>query len=73
MTKRSKKNEPVKLPTAKALAQKGYSVTKAANACGVSPNHLSLVLRGKRKASAALVERLAALPKGKPVLCLVGH
>lgn len=60
-----------KVVTAKWLAERGYSVTAAAHACGVSPAHLSCVLRGVRVPGAALVERLRGLPRRKAVPCRV--
>lgn len=43
------------------LLAKGYTISAAARRCGVSANHLSLVLRGERS-SAKLIEALQALP-----------
>lgn len=44
--------------TAQYLADKGYSITRAAQNVGCSPAHLTRVLQGDREPSAALLERL---------------
>ena len=59
--------------TAQYLADKGYSITRAAQNVGCSPAHLTKVLQGDREPSAALLERLRALPKLMPVLCRVNY
>lgn len=66
MNAKDKKNVTV---TAQGLAERGYSVSKAAAAAGVSTTHLCAVLRGKRTPSAELVQRLRSLPKYHPVPC----
>lgn len=75
MTGKIKQNVTVrrngKRVTAKWLANRGYSVSAAAQACGVSAAHLSCVLRGVRVPGAALVERLRGLPRRKAVPCRV--
>jgi len=43
------------------LSAKGYTISAAARRCGVSANHVSLVLRGKRS-SAKLIAALEELP-----------
>lgn len=43
------------------LKAKGYTISAAARRCGVSANHVSLVLRGERS-SAKLMAALEALP-----------
>lgn len=53
--------------TADFLAARGYSITRAAQAVGVSPNHLSQVTRGLRKPSKELVAAIKRLPKGSPI------
>ena len=46
--------------TARYLADKGYTITRAAQNVGCSPSHLTMVLQGKRVPSEALLERLLA-------------
>lgn len=70
MNQKSNKNVAV---TARYLADKGYSITRAAQNVGCSPAHLARVLQGDREPSAALLERLRALPKLMPVLCRVDY
>lgn len=53
--------------TAGFLAARGYSITRAAMAVGVSPNHLSQVSRGLRKPSKGLVAAIMRLPQGSPI------
>ena len=53
--------------TPEFLAERGYSISRAAAAVGVSVTHLCLVLKGERKPSAALLQRLRFLPKCRPV------
>lgn len=48
------------------LIERGYTISAAARACGVSANHLSLVARGQRT-SKVLLEKIAKLPK-KPLV-----
>ena len=55
--------------TAQYLADKGYSITRAAQAAEVSPSHLAKVLKGERKPSSALVQRLRDLTPYHPVKC----
>lgn len=57
--------------TPEFLAERGYSLTKAAQAAGVSPTHLRLVLKGERKPSEELMLHLRSLPKFHPVKCRV--
>ena len=59
--------------TAQFLADKGYSITRAAQNVGYSPAHLTRVLKGDREPSAALLERLRALPRLMPVMCRVSY
>ncbi len=59
--------------TAQSLAARGYSLSKAAAAVGVSCTHLRKVCQGERKASSELIEKLNALPSYHPVKCLVGY
>ena len=59
--------------TARYLADKGYTITRAAQNAGCSPSHLALVLQGKRVPSVDLVNRLRALSPLKPVLCRVDY
>ena len=59
--------------TPEFLAGRGYSISRAARAAGVSPVHLRLVLLGERKPSAALLERLVNLPAYHPVECRVSY
>lgn len=73
LTKMNRKDNNNVAVTARYLAGKGYTLTRAALNVGVSPSHLTLVLRGERKPSAALLERLRALPKLKPVCCRVEY
>ena len=67
------KNKKEVRVTAKFLADRGYTVPRAAAAVGVSANHLYLVLKGERKPSAELVSNLATLPAYHPVLCRVDY
>ena len=59
--------------TAQWLADRGYSVSRAAVAAGVTPMHLCLVLKGERKPSAELVMALRSLPAYHPVKCRVNY
>lgn len=59
--------------TPEFLAGRGYSVNRAAAAVGVSSTHLCLVLKGKRKPSAELVNALKTLPAYHPVRCRVNY
>jgi len=59
--------------TPEFLAGRGYSVNRAAMAAGVSATHLCLVLKGKRKPSAQLVNTLKTLPAYHPVKCRVNY
>lgn len=59
--------------TPEFLAGRGYSVNRAAAAVGVSATHLCLVLKGKRKPSAELVNALKTLPAYHPVRCRVNY
>lgn len=59
--------------TARYLADKGYTITRAAQNVGCSPSHLTMVLQGKRVPSEALLERLRGLAPLKPVLCRVEY
>lgn len=59
--------------TAQYLADKGYSITRAAQAAGCSPSHLTLVLKGERKPSTALMQRLRDLTPYHPVMCRVNY
>lgn len=70
MKRKNNKNVSV---TAQWLADKGYSITRAAQAAEVSPSHLAKVLKGERKPSSDLVQRLEALPAYHPVKCLVNY
>lgn len=70
MNRKSNKNVAV---TARYLADKGYSITLAAQNVGGSPAHFARVLQGDRVASALLLERLRALPELRPVMCLVSY
>lgn len=67
------KNKKEVRVTAKFLAERGYTVPKAAAAVGVSANHLYLVLKGERKPSAELVGNLSTLPAFHPVRCRVDY
>lgn len=57
--------------TAEWLAQRGYTIARAAVNAGVSGVHLGLVLKGMRKPSRELVKRLKKLPKLHAVKCRV--
>lgn len=70
MNRRNNRNVTV---TAKSLADRGYSLTRAAAAAGVSVTHLRKVCQGERKASAELLGKLEALPAYHPVRCLVNY
>lgn len=70
MNRKSNKDMTV---TARYLADKGYTITRAAQNVGCSPAHLTKVLKGERKPSVALLERLRALAVLKPVLCRVEY
>lgn len=70
MNRKSNKNVAV---TARYLADKGYSITRAAQNVGCSPAHLAKVLQGDRVPSALLLERLRALPELRPVMCQVEY
>ena len=59
--------------SAQGLAARGYSLTRAAAAVGVSCTHLRKVCQGERKASAELLGKLEALPAYHPVRCLVNY
>lgn len=59
--------------TPEFLAERGYSISKAAAAVGVSAPHLCFVLKGARKPSEDLVRRLMELPKFHPVKCRVSY
>ncbi len=64
----------VKTVTAQDLALKGYSINEAARCVGVSTTHLSKVLKGERRGSTALLERLSNLSsERKPRPCLVKY
>lgn len=67
------KNKKEVRVTAKFLAERGYTVPRAAAAVGVSANHLYLVLKGERKPSAELLSNLATLPAYHPVKCRVDY
>lgn len=67
------KNKKEVRVTAKFLADRGYSVCRAAMAVGVSANHLYLVLKGERKPSAELLRNLKTLPAFHPVRCRVDY
>ena len=67
------KNKKEVCVTAKFLAERGYSVPRAAMVVGVSANHLYLVLKGERKPSAELLSNLATLPAYHPVKCRVDY
>lgn len=67
------KNKKEVRVTAKFLAERGYTVPRAAAAAGVSANHLYLVLKGERKPSSALVQRLRDLTPYHPVKCQVSY
>ncbi len=71
--KMKRKNNNNVAVTARYLADKGYSITRAAQAAGCSPSHLTLVLKGERKPSSALVQRLRDLTPYHPVKCLVEY
>lgn len=66
------KNKKEVRVTAKFLAERGYTVPRAA-AVGVSANHLYLVLKGERKPSVELFSNLATLPAYHPVKCRVDY
>ncbi len=70
MKRKDNKNVTV---TAQWLANKGYSITRAAQAAEVSPSHLAKVLKGERKPSSALVQRLRDLTPYHPVKCQVDY
>lgn len=70
MNRISNKNVAV---TARYLADKGYSITRAAQNVGCSPAHLARVLQGDRVPSELLLERLRALPVLRPVMCRVSY
>ena len=70
MNRKSNKDVTV---TARYLADKGYTITRAAQAAGCSPSHLTLVLKRERKPSSALVQRLRDLTPYHPVKCLVEY
>ena len=70
MNRKSNKDITV---TARYLADKGYTITRAAQNVGCSPAHLTHVLKGDRQPSATLQERLRALPRLMPVMCRVNY
>lgn len=70
MNRNDNKNVTV---TARYLADKGYTITRAAQNVGCSPSHLTKVLQGERVPSEELLERLRGLAKLKPVLCRVDY
>lgn len=70
MNQKSNKDVTV---TARYLADKGYTITRAAQNAGCSPAHLTHVLKGDRQPSACLLERLRGLPALKTVLCRVEY
>lgn len=45
----------------------GWSCMAAAEACGVSRTHKSLCLKGRRRMSPELKQRVLSLPKREPV------
>ncbi|MEG3024307.1 MAG: hypothetical protein RR888_09570 [Akkermansia sp.] len=57
--------------TAQWLANRGYTIKRAAANVGVSDVHLGLVLKGVRNPSRELVKRLKRLPKLHAVRCRV--
>lgn len=73
LTKMNRKSNKDVTVTARYLADKGYSITRAAQNVGCSPSHLTMVLQGKRVPSEALLERLRGLAPLKPVLCRVEY
>lgn len=73
MPKMKHSNKKKVTVTATYLASKGYSISQAATDCCVSKQHLTLVLRGERKASQALLQRLIDLPVYHPVKCRVSY
>lgn len=73
LTKMNREDNNNVAVTAQYLAGKGYTLSRAALNVGVSPSHLTLVLRGERKPSESLLERLRALPVLKPVCCRVEY
>lgn len=70
MNRKDKLNVTV---TAQGLAARGYSLTRAAAAVGVSCTHLRKVCKGERKPSAELLRNLETLPAYHPVKCLVEY
>ena len=73
LTKMNQKSNKVVTVTPRYLADKGYTITRAAQNVGCSPSHLTMVLQGKRVPSEALLERLRGLAKLKPVMCRVEY
>lgn len=73
VTKMNQKSNKDVTVTARYLADKGYTITRAAQNVGCSPAHLTHVLKGDRQPSACLLERLRGLPALKPVLCRVEY
>ncbi len=59
--------------TPEFLAERGYTLTKAAAAAGVSATHLCLVLKGERKPSKELMRKLKKLPKYHPIKARVSY
>jgi len=59
--------------TPEFLAARGYTLTKAAAAVGVSTTHLCYVLKGERKPSKELMHNLRTLPKYHPVKARVSY
>lgn len=68
-----KSNKKPRCISGRKLAACGYTVTSAARAVGVSQTHLVEVLKGNRKASGQLCEKLLALPRFAPVKCRVSY
>ncbi len=59
--------------TPEFLAERGYTLTKAAAAAGVSTTHLRFVLKGERKPSKELMRKLRKLPKYHPIKARVSY
>lgn len=68
VTDMNRKSNKVVTVTARYLADKGYTITRAAQNVGCSPSHLTMVLQGKRVPSESLLERLRGLAPRFPVL-----
>lgn len=56
-----------KAATADFLAARGYTITQAAVAVGVSASHLARVCAGERSATKELVRAILRLPKYHPI------